>query len=94
VTPQTVALALLVFAMVATRLWEEGRWRDGRISDRTNAKLVVGRLPVLALGFGLIAGVDPVLTLALTAVAAGAAATLYPPTVARLGRARRASRRD
>lgn len=93
-TPQTVALALLVFAMVATRLWEEGRWRAGRISDRTNALLVVGRLPLLVLGFGLIAGLDPVLTLVLTGVAAVAAALLFAPTVARLGRARRASRRD
>jgi ACR3 family arsenite efflux pump ArsB len=88
VTPQTIALALLVFSLVATRLWEEGRWRAGRMSDRTNALLVVGRLPALALGFGLITGLDPVTTLGMTAIAALAAAVLYAPVVARLRRTR------
>ena len=90
-TPTTIALALLVFALVATRLWEEGRWRSGRMSDRTNALLVVGRLPVLVLGFAVIAGVDPAVAAGLTAVALLAAAVLYRPVLARL---RRSAARD
>ena len=32
----------------ATRLWEEGRWRAGKMSDRTTAILLVGRIAVPA----------------------------------------------
>jgi hypothetical protein len=86
VTPQTIALALLVFGLVATRLWEEGRWRAGRISDRANAILVVGRLPALVLGFALITGLDPVAAVGLTGIAVVAAGLLYGPVLARLRR--------
>ena len=58
-TTETILLALLVFAMVVTRPFEEGRWRAGRMSDRTSALLVVARLPILVLGFALITGPDP-----------------------------------
>lgn len=85
-TPQTILLALLVFSLVATRLYEERLWRDGRISDRTSALLVVGRLPFLAVGFALIVGLDPLSALALLAIAVLAAALLYPLVVGRLRR--------
>ncbi len=85
-TPQTVALALLVISLVVTRLWEEHRWLTGRMSDRTSALLVVGRLPVLALGFTLITGQEPLVVLGLTALAAAVAAILYPVSLGRLQR--------
>ena len=87
-TPQTILLALLVFALIATRPFEEGRWRSGRISDRTAAMLVVGRLPFLALGFALITQREPAVTLAMTGIALGIAALVYPLVVGRLRRVR------
>jgi hypothetical protein len=86
VTPQNIVLALLVFALVATRLWEEGLWRAGRISDRTNASLVVGRLPILLFGFTLFTGQDAVVVVGATALGILAAAALYPVVVRRLRR--------
>ncbi len=85
-TPQTIQLALLVFALVATRLWEEGRWRDGHMSDRTAAILVVGRLPFLVGGFLLITGQALPVIVAGTGLAALVAAGLYLFVVARLRR--------
>jgi hypothetical protein len=86
VTPQNIALALLVFALVATRLWEEGQWRAGRISDRTSALLVVGRLPLLFLGFTLFTGQDAVVVGVATALGILVGAALYPLVVRRLRR--------
>jgi hypothetical protein len=91
VTPQTIALALLVFSLVATRLWEEGQWRRGRFSDRTAAILVVGRLPVLAFGFAVITGQPVVTVLVMTVIGLVMAAAAYPFVV---GRLRRSARRD
>lgn len=85
-TPQTIALAVLVFLLIATRLPEEARWRDGRLSDRASAILVVARLPFLVSGFTLIVGQEPVVVLGATAVAALVAAGLYRLVVARLRR--------
>lgn len=85
-TPQTIALALLVFALVVTRLWEEARWRDGTFSDRTAAILVVARLPFLVGGFMLITGQPPEVVVASTLLAALVAAVLYVPVVRRLRR--------
>lgn len=84
--PQYVALALLVFALVATRLWEEGQWRKGRITDRTSAILVVGRLPVLTGGFALITGQTVPVVLAMTGIGLVLAAVVYPVVVRRLRR--------
>jgi hypothetical protein len=86
VTPQTIALAVLVFLLIATRLWEEGRWRDGKMSDRTSAILVVARLPFLVGGFMLIVGQEPIVVLGATAIAGLIAAGLYRVVVARLRR--------
>jgi hypothetical protein len=86
VNPQTVALALLVFALVATRLWEEGQWRRGRFSDRTAAMLVVGRLPLLAVGFALITVQSPVTVVAMTLIGLVLAAAAYPFVLRRLRR--------
>jgi len=86
VTPETIALALLVFALIATRLWEEGRWRDGRMSDRTSAILVVARLPLLVGGFLLIVGQPLVVVMGGALVAGLIAAGLYRVVVARLRR--------
>lgn len=87
-TTETVLLVMLVFALIATRLVEERRWRAGRMTDRTAALLVVARLPVLILGFGLIAGRPAGETLLLTAIAAGVAGLLYRRVLARLRRVR------
>jgi hypothetical protein len=83
-TIDTILLALLVFALIATRPFEERRWRDGRITDRTAALLVVGRLPVLILGFALIAARPAGETLLLAAIALVVAGLLYPLVLARL----------
>ena len=85
-TPTTVKLAILVFALLVTRLWEEGRWRDGKMSDRTAAILVVGRLPFLLLGFMLITGQEAVVVATAAGLAALVAAGLYPVVVRRLRR--------
>ena len=91
-TTTTILLALLVFAMVATRPFEEGRWRAGRISDRTSALLVLGRLPVLLGGFALIAGLPLPVAAAAMLVALLPGALLYPWVVGRLRRAQNRSR--
>lgn len=85
-TPQNIVLALLVFALVATRLWEESLWRAGRISDRTSAVLVVGRLPFLLFGFTLFTGQDAVVVVVATVLGILGAAALYPVVVRRLHR--------
>lgn len=85
-TPETIALALLIFALVATRLWEERQWRRGRFSDRTAALLVVGRLPFLTFGFAVITGRDVLAVLAMTAIGLALAAVAYPFVVHRLRR--------
>lgn len=85
-TPQNIVLALLVFALVATRLLEESRWRAGRISDRTSAILVVGRLPFLLFGFTLFTGQDLVVVVGATILGILGAAALYPVVVRRLRR--------
>ncbi len=85
-TPQTIALAVLVFLLVATRLWEEGRWRDGKLSDRTSAILVVARLPFLVLGFTLLVGQPWPVVVGGTLVAGLIGAGLYRVVVARLRR--------
>jgi protein-S-isoprenylcysteine O-methyltransferase Ste14 len=86
VTPQTIALAVLVFALIVTRLWEEGRWRDGKMSDRTAAILVVARLPFLVFGFLLLVGQPWPVVAGGTVVAGLVAAGLYRVVVARLRR--------
>ena len=85
-TPQNIVLALLVFALVATRLWEEGQWRAGRISDRASAILVVGRLPLLLFGFTLFTGQDALVVAGATVLGTLVAAALYPFVVRRLRR--------
>ena len=82
-TPQNIVLALLVFALVATRLWEEGQWRAGRISDRASAILVVGRLPLLLFGFTLFTGQDAPVVVGATVLGTLVAAALYPLVVRR-----------
>ena len=93
-TPTTIALAVLVFALVITRLEEERRWRDGRISDRTNALLVAGRLPILGVGFGLITGQEPLGVLLPGALGLGLAALVVPYVTRRLRRIREGAPRS
>lgn len=85
-TPQTLGLALLVIAMVVTRPWEERRWRAGRLSDEASARLVVARLPFLAIGFGLLTGMSPAWLVVAGVVGAVAGILLYPVAVRRLRR--------
>ena len=87
-TPETIALALLVFALVATRLWEEGRWRAGKLSDRAAAWLLVGRIPFLLIGFTLITGQEVVVIAGAGVLGLVAAAALYPWIVGRLRRSK------
>ncbi len=87
-TPTTIGLALLVFALVATRLWEEGRWREGRLSDRASAILVVGRLPLLVGGFLAVIGQGPLVALGGALVGGLLGAALYPWVVGRLRRSK------
>jgi hypothetical protein len=87
-TSETILLAILVFALVATRPFEEGRWRSGRMSDRTSALLVVARLPILVLGFAIITARPPEVTLLMVGIAGGVAALLFPMVAGRLRRVR------
>lgn len=87
-TTITILLALLVFAMVATRPFEERRWREGRLSDRTAAWLILGRLPVLLGGFCLIEGLPLPATAAAVLVGLVPGVLLHRWTVGRLRRAR------
>jgi hypothetical protein len=87
-TTETILLALLVFAMVVTRPFEEGRWRAGRMSDRTSALLVVARLPILVLGFALITARTPAVTVLMVGIAVVVAALLFPLVAGRLRRVR------
>ncbi len=69
----TVPLVVLMVLLVVTRPLEERWWKAGRISDRTASWLIVGRLIVLAMGFGLIVGLGlPELILLVVIAAAGA----------------------
>lgn len=88
----TILLALLVFALVATRPFEERRWREGRVSDGTAALLILGRLPVLLGGFCVIEGVPLPATAAVVLVALIPGLLLFPWVVRRLRRARDRSR--
>ena len=87
-TTETILLALLVFAMVVTRPFEEGRWRAGRMSDRTSALLVVGRLPILVLGFALITARTLAVTVLMAGIAVVIAALVFPLVAGRLRRVR------
>jgi hypothetical protein len=91
-TPGTIGLAVLVFALIVTRLWEEGRWRDGRMSDQTSALLVVGRLPLLVGGFMALTGMGLLAALGGVVVGGLAGAALYPGVVGRLRRSKEKAR--
>lgn len=80
----TVPLAVLIFALVATRLAEERRWREGHITDQRNALLVVGRLPLLVVGFMVITGQPPLSAVGATLLAVILAGLLYRVAVRRL----------
>jgi len=79
-------LALLLFAIVLTRPYEERLWRAGRVSDRASALLILARLPVLAMAFGLITGRPWPEAVALTAGALLLACALYPFLLRRIRR--------
>ena len=84
----TIPLLMLMFGLVITRPAEERAWRTGRISDRVAAWLIVGRLPVLALGFALITGRDPAVVAVMTGVGLLLAFILAPIALGRLARVR------
>jgi hypothetical protein len=84
----TLPLVVLMVLLVVTRPLEERWWKSGRISDRTAAWLIVGRLVVLAAGFGLIVGLDLPKLLLLLAIAAVAAYVLQPIAQGRIARVR------
>ena len=72
---QVILTALLIVAAVASRPIEARLWRAGRISDRTAVILLLGRLPVLVLLFGVIQRYE------LTFVAFTTATALIAPLV-------------
>jgi hypothetical protein len=74
---QGLLLALVLVGAVASRPIVIRVWRAGRLSDRSAAVLGVGRFPVLALVFGLILGLPPLLIAALTAIGVLSAVLFY-----------------
>jgi hypothetical protein len=86
--PTTLPLLVLMIALVVTRPVEERWWKSGRISDRVAAWLIVGRLPVLATGFGLIIGLPLLQVAVLVAIGLVAAFVLQPVAAGRLIAAR------
>jgi hypothetical protein len=76
---QGVLLATVVIAAIASRPIELRLWRAGRISDQTTTVLLLGRLPVLILLYGLIQGYGLPFTLGVTALALLPIVLLYRP---------------
>jgi hypothetical protein len=92
VTPQIALLGLMVFALIATRPFEERRWRAGRLTDRGSALLLVARLPLFAAGWCLAVGIPPLGVLGALLVGGAAGALLLPPVERRLARVRTGGR--
>ncbi len=84
----TLPLVVLMVLMVVTRPLEERLWRSGRLSDRGAAWLIVGRLIVLAVGFGVIVGLGLPQTALLVVIAAVAAYILEPIAQRRIANVR------
>jgi len=80
----TFGLVVLILLLVVTRPFAERAWRAGRISDRAASWLVVGRLPVLGLGFGIAVGRPPLEVLVLAGIGLVAAFLLQPVALRRL----------
>jgi hypothetical protein len=80
----TFLLVALLLLLIATRPFEERRWRAGQITDEVAAWLIVGRLPALALGFSVIAGLVPIAVLGLTVIALAVAFLLEPVALRRI----------
>ena len=76
---ESVWVAVVIAAAVASRPIEARLWRSGRRSDRTTALLVLGRFPLLAFIFGLMSGGPILLVLALTALALLPTVVFYQP---------------
>jgi hypothetical protein len=74
----TLALVVLLVLLIVTRPGEERLWKSGRLSDRAAAWLIVGRLIVLAVGFGLIVGSGLPGLVLLSVLSAIAAIVLQP----------------
>jgi hypothetical protein len=73
-----VLLVIFLVAAVASRPIEVRRWREGRLSDRSLALLLLARFPILV---GLVAaqsGGPVALTVFVIAVSLAPAAALYP----------------
>ncbi len=87
-SPTTLPLVALTLLLVATRSLEERWWKAGRISDRFAAWLIVGRLVVLGVGFGLIVGLELPQLLLVAAGATIAAVVLEPVAERRIVAAR------
>jgi hypothetical protein len=87
-SPTTIPLLMLMFGLVATRRYEQKAWQAGRLSDRVAAWLIVGRLPVLLLGFALITDRDLPVMAVMTAIGLIAAFVLQPIAAGRLAGAR------
>ncbi len=84
----TLPLVVLMVLLVVTRPLEERWWRAGRLSDRGAAWLIVGRLIVLAVGFGLIVGLGLPELIVLTVISTAGAFVLEPIAEGRITRVR------
>jgi len=74
---QTFQTVIVIVAALASRPIEARLWRAGRLSDRTTALLVLGRMPALVLSITLIEGASIAFALVLTALACLVPAIAY-----------------
>lgn len=75
---QGALIAIVIFAATISRPIEVQLWRLGRLSDRSTALLLVGRLPVVAFLFGVILGGSLPRTIILTLLAVLPVVFFYP----------------
>jgi hypothetical protein len=70
-------VVVLVVLLVSSRPIEARLWRAGRLSDRTTAFLMLGRLPAIALIASVAQGASPLFTVAMVALTTLPAALFY-----------------
>ena len=74
-------IAIVIVAAAISRPIESRLWRNGRLSDRTTALLLVGRLPVVVCLFALILGAPLLVLIGVTMMALISAALFYGLTL-------------
>jgi hypothetical protein len=74
--------AVFIVVAFAARPIALRRWREGRLSDRSAAVLLVARFPLLAFGFGLLIRGPLPLVVGLTGLTTAVAVLTYPRVLA------------